>query len=77
MGVGLARHEGNFRSNAEASLRLDELLALLGHDGKDAHSREDIIACALSAGEGWQEAVRRLGGAYAEEAARLKERNGE
>jgi hypothetical protein len=48
----LARHEGDFRSTAEASLSLDELLALLGADGKNAHSREDIIACALSASEG-------------------------
>jgi hypothetical protein len=77
MGVSLARHEGDFRINAEASLSLDELLALLGADGKDAPTREDIVACALSASEGWQEAVRRLGGAFAEEAARLKERKGE
>jgi hypothetical protein len=74
MGDGLARHEGDLRSTAEASLSLDELLALLGADAKNAHSREDIIACALSASEGWQDAVRRLGGAFAEEAARLKER---
>ncbi|HZC37623.1 MAG TPA: hypothetical protein VE221_02985 [Sphingomicrobium sp.] len=77
MGVSLARHEGDFRSTAEASLSLDELLALLAADGKNAASREDIVACALSASEGWQEAVRRLGGAFAEEGARLKERKGE
>jgi hypothetical protein len=77
MGVSLARHEGDFRSTAEASLSLNELLALLGAEGKNGHSREDIIACALSASEGWQDAVRRLGGAFAEEAARLKERKGE
>jgi hypothetical protein len=73
----LARHEGDFRVNAEAPLSLDELLALLGDSGKDAQSREDIIACALSASDGWKEAVKRLGGAFAEEAARLKERKGE
>jgi hypothetical protein len=51
------------------------LLALLGSgaDG-ESRSREDIIACVLSAGEGWQEAVKRLGGAFAEEEARLRER---
>ena len=73
----MARHEADFRSTAEASLSLDELLALLGAEGKDAQSRDDIIACALSASEGWQEAVKRLGGAFAEEAARLKERKGD
>ena len=73
----MARHEGNFRNAAEAPLGLDELLALLGEGGKDAPTREDIIACALSASEGWQEAVKRLGGNFADDAARLRERKGE
>ena len=74
----MARHERDFRSDAEAPLSLDELFALLGADGKgEALTREDMIACALSASEGWQEAVRKLGGAFAEERARLKERKGE
>jgi hypothetical protein len=73
----LARHEGDFRSTAEAPLSLDELIALIGADGGQAPSREDIIACALSAGEGWQEAVKRLGGAFAGEAAGLRKRKGE
>lgn len=74
----MARHEGNFRAGAEATLSLDELLALLGADGKgDAWSRGDMIACALSASEGWQEAVKKLGGAFAEEASGLKERKAE
>jgi hypothetical protein len=77
-GGSLARHEGNFRADAEATLSLDELLALLGADGKDGvRTREDMIACALSASEGWQEAVKKLGGAFAEEASGLKERKGE
>jgi hypothetical protein len=77
MGAGLARHEGEFRIDAKTPLSLDELLALLGPEGKHAGSREDIIACALSAAEGWQDAVKRLGGAFADEAARLRERKGE
>ena len=36
-----------------------------------------LIACALSASEGWQEAVKKLGGAFAEEGSGLKERKGE
>ena len=74
----MARHEGNFRVDAEAPLSLDELLALLGAEGKGgAWSREDMIACALSAGEGWQEAVKKLGGAFTEEASGLRERKAE
>jgi hypothetical protein len=71
----LARHEGNFRESAEEPLSLNELLALLASvEESDVRSRNDAIACALSASEGWQEAVRRLGGAFAEKAPGLKER---
>jgi hypothetical protein len=74
----LARHEGNFRTSAEEPLGLDELLALLGSVDKDeVRSRSVAIACALSASEGWQDAVKRLGGAFAEKAPGLKERKDE
>ena len=71
----MARHERDFRTGAEEPVSLDELLALLGSgaDG-DGRSREDAIACYLSAGEGWREAMKRLGGAFAEGAAELKGR---
>jgi hypothetical protein len=70
----LARFERDFRGNSEEPLSLDELLALLGNAGEgDAAARSDAIACALSASEGWQDAVKQLGGAFAEEAG-LKER---
>jgi hypothetical protein len=71
----LARHERDFRESAEAPLSLDELLALLG-SGADAteRSRKDAIACYLSGGDGWREAMKALGGAFAEEASGLKER---
>ena len=74
-GPGLARHEGDFRSAAEAPLSLDELLALLG-SGTDAdeRSRKDAIACYLSGGDGWRDAVKALGGTFAEGTAGLKER---
>ena len=71
----MARHEGGFRPTAEEPLSLDELLALL--DGEGHHSsraRHEAIACFLSAGEGWREAVKKLGGAFAEEEAGLRER---
>ena len=71
----MARHERDFRTAAEAPLSLDELLALLG-SGADAdeRSRKEAIACYLSGGDGWRDAMRALGGAFAEEAAGLKER---
>jgi hypothetical protein len=53
---------------------LNELIALLGDKG-DARSREDAIACYLSGGDGWREAVKQLGGAFAEEARELKAGN--
>ena len=74
----MARHEGNFRTSAGEPLSLDELVAFLATvEQSEGCSREDAIACALSASEGWQEAVKRLGGAFAEEEAGLRERKAE
>jgi hypothetical protein len=71
----LARHERDFRTEAEAPLSLTELLALLGEGAEaDDRSREDAIACYLSGSDGWRDAVRMLGGTFAEEVTRLKER---
>jgi hypothetical protein len=71
----LARHEKDFRVDAEAPLNLNELLSLLGQ-GADAEgrSREDAIACYLSGSDGWREAMKMLGGTFAEEETGLKER---
>jgi hypothetical protein len=69
----LARFERDFRANAEEPLTLDELVAWLGEEG-DARSREDAIACYLSGSDGWRDAVKQLGGAFAEAATRLKTR---
>jgi hypothetical protein len=71
----LARHERDFRSDAEAPLSLDDLLALLG-SGADAdeRTRQDAIACYLAGGEGWRDAMRMLGGTFAEGATGLRER---
>ncbi len=71
----MARHEGDFRAEALEPLSLNELLTLLDsaaeHEGR---SREEAIACFLSGGDGWREAVKVLGGTFAEEAAALRER---
>jgi len=71
----LARHEGDVRSTAQQPLSLSELLALLGDAAeRDGRSREDAIACYLSGADGWREAVKLLGGTFAQEETRLRER---
>ena len=71
----MARHEGGFRGDAPKPLSLEELLAMLGNPaGEEGRSREDAIACYLSVGEGWREAVKLLDGTFAGSVARLRER---
>ena len=71
----MARHEADFLADDSRPLSLEELLAVLNGGATVGDlSREDAIACYLSAGEGWREAVKRLGGAFAESEAGLKER---
>ena len=71
----MARHEGDFRSDAKEPLSLADLIALLGNCAESGNrSREDAIACYLSGGDGWREAVKLLGGTFAEGATGLKER---
>jgi hypothetical protein len=51
------------------------LLALLGDAAEgDRRSREDAIACYLSGGDGWREAMKLLGGTFAERVTELRER---
>jgi hypothetical protein len=71
----LARHEGEFCPNEQEPLSLNELLAMLGDAAERAGgSRDDAIACYLSGGEGWREAVKLLGGTFAEGAKGLSDR---
>ncbi len=71
----MARHERDFCADAEAPLSLDDLLAILGPAAEaDDRSRQDAIACYLSGGDGWRDAMKMLGGTFAEEVAGLKER---
>ena len=74
----MARHERDFCADAEAPLSLDDLLALLGSAAEaDDRSRQDAIACYLSGGDGWRDAMKMLGGTFAEEVTRLRERKAE
>jgi hypothetical protein len=75
LGAVLARHESDFRASAHEPLSLNDLLAMLGDKGRgEERSREDAIACFLSGSEGWDEAVKLLGGTFAQAATGLKER---
>ena len=71
----MARHEKDFRVDSEAPLSLNQLLALLGEGAEaDDRSRQDAIACYLSGSDGWREAMKMLGGTFADEETGLKER---
>ena len=71
----MARHEPDIRAAGEKPLTLSELLALIGEaTGESGRNRQDDIACYLSSSEGWRDAVRRLGGAFAEDEAELRDR---
>jgi len=71
----LARFERDFGAEAQEPLGLDELLALLGDSAeREGRSKEDAIACYLSSGEGWREAVKLLGGTFAEGTTGLRMR---
>jgi hypothetical protein len=56
-------------------LEVDELLSI-ARDTADTAERErhEAIACCLSASDGWDEAIQRLGGAFAPAATQLRER---
>jgi hypothetical protein len=70
----LARHEPEFRASADTPLIFNELLLLLEQNDGGERERQDAIACYLSASEGWADAVRRLGGNFAAEVQKLRDR---
>ena len=66
----MSRFEGDFTAAAAARLTMTELIELAqGQDG-DPLARQQAIACCLSAGEGWREALKALGGSFAGGAAK-------
>jgi hypothetical protein len=63
----LAKHEGEFEGAAATSLDMAELIRALRQAGSaDAKERQAAIACLLSASDGWRQAAKQLGGAFAE-----------
>jgi len=69
----LARNEREFGSDTDGPLSLNDLLELLDASGVEARDRENAIACYLSAGEGWREAMQKISGAFAEGEMGLRE----
>jgi hypothetical protein len=68
----LARHESDLRAEGHEPLSLEQLVRLLGEPSEgQAQSREGAIASFLSSGESADEAVKKLGGAFAEGALGL------
>lgn len=63
----LARHERDFSPAQGKPLELDELLSLLERKSPSREPEcEGARACYLSSSEGWREAVKHLGGAFAD-----------
>ena len=68
----MARFEGKFEADGSEPVELEQLLALLrSASAGSLESREHARACYLSLSDGWREAVKELGGAFAETGAAI------
>ena len=66
-GRSLSRHDGKLTAAGEAILDAAELLqALRARGGSSPDERNVAIARYLAAGEGWRDASKLLGGAFAD-----------
>ncbi|HVL78540.1 MAG TPA: hypothetical protein VM346_04540 [Sphingomicrobium sp.] len=64
----MSRHEGKFTGASEAPLEMAELLETMSaRTAFTSRDRQDAIACYLSAGDGWRDALDAIGGAFAPE----------
>ena len=75
----MSRFEGELTASANAPLSVEEVVAILsGNTAATDHQRQQAIACFLSASDGWRDAVKSLGGAFAADAtARLRDEKAE
>ena len=72
----MSRFEGNLTASAEA-LSVAELVTILsGNAAATDHQRQQAIACYLSASDGWKDAIKSLGGAFAVDAAEARLKDG-
>ncbi|MEO7635140.1 MAG: hypothetical protein ABIS38_05780 [Sphingomicrobium sp.] len=67
----MARYETDFGAAAPEPLSLTQLLELLGPAAAGDTARKDAIACFLAGAEGWEQALQRLRGAFADDATGL------
>ena len=66
----MSRFEGNFAAAGGAPLGNGELCDLLtAFSALQGRERQEAIACYLSASEGWDKAIKSLGGAFATDLA--------
>ena len=71
----MGRPESRFVAAQDAGAdSCDILAALASSSGISLEQRQDAIARALSGGDGWRDALRLLGGAFALDAKPLSER---
>ena len=63
----MSRFEGEFQVASGRPIALPELLKLLEDATLPAQQRHAAIACYLSGSDGWRDAGRLLGGAFADE----------
>ncbi|MEO6433557.1 MAG: hypothetical protein ABIO29_06235 [Sphingomicrobium sp.] len=63
----MARFEGKFPVEGSEPLELEQLLDLLRANAPDvAASLENARACYLSSSDGWRDAGKKIGGAFAD-----------
>jgi hypothetical protein len=68
----LSRFEGDFSAAGDAQLSMIELLGLIqAVPAPPVRDLQQAIACYLSGGEGWDQARKVLGGAFASDAAEV------
>ena len=65
----MSRFEGHFDAAGATPVESDDLARLLAGDAPN-RARKQAIACYLSASEGWNDALAKLGGAFAKPARR-------
>ena len=60
----MSRFEGHFDVTGATAVETDDLARLLAGDAPN-RARKQAIACYLSASDGWNDALAKLGGAFA------------
>jgi hypothetical protein len=62
----VARYDKNIDASAAQPLSVRQLHELLDQSAAGSSERTDAVACFVAGAEGWEQAVRQLGGAFAQ-----------